>query len=231
MRLRQILRQTAMAGAVCTAAMTLADPALAQDNPGTQAEGDAGADNRIPPPPGYPGPGYSTPRMDPAVRETWLADCRKSLSKRDSGLGGAVIGGVVGGIAGNRIAGRGHRTAGTVAGAAIGTGAGMLIGRAGDDGRARDECETYLEDYEARYTQGYSGYGYGGYGYGYPAYGYRGGCCMPTMMVPVIPMPRAEPQCTETVEYVYEDVPARPARRVVPDKRVKIVPDKRIPVK
>ena len=50
------------------------------------------------------------------------------------------------------------------------------------------------------------------------------------MMVPVMQMPRAEPECTETVEYVYEDVPVRPARRVIPQKRVKVVPDKRIKI-
>ena len=56
----------------------------------------------------------------------------------------------------------------------------------------------------------------------------------------MVPVARAEPECTETVEYVYEDVPVRPrpkARyvpkrtKIVPDKRVKMAPDKRVPVK
>lgn len=159
---------------------------------------------------------------DPDARRAWLTDCRQRLSARDSGVGGAVIGGVVGGLAGNRIAGRGNRTVGTLAGAAVGAAAGAVIDKAEDQGRNRDECEAYLDDYYARYTQG-GGYapGYGG-GY-YPAYGYPGqGCCMAPAMVPAGP-----PHCTETVEYVYEDVPVRPARRVIP-RRSKVVPDKRV---
>ncbi|MBB4857870.1 hypothetical protein HNO88_001184 [Novosphingobium chloroacetimidivorans] len=196
------------------------------------------------PPPEAPAP-YPDPRQPfqseaqfhAGARDAWLADCRQRVAARDDGIGGAVIGGVVGGVAGNRIAGRGNRTVGTVAGAAVGAVAGAAIDRAEDRGRARDECEAYLDDYYARYTASYpqSGYGgqaYPGYGYsGYaPAYGYPAGCCTsaPVMMVPA----PAAPQCTETVEYVYEDVPARPrTRRHVPDKRVKIVPDKRVRIK
>lgn len=191
---------------------------------------------------------FGTPRMpyedtveydyNAAAREAWLADCRHRLSARDSGVGGAVIGGAVGGLAGNRIAGRGNRTVGTIAGAAIGAAAGAAIDRAEDTGR--DACEAYLDDYYDRYAQGgYHAPGYTpGYGYASPALAYAypaAGCCMaqPMMMVPV----SAEPRCTETVEYVYEDVPVRgPARRhiprarkVVPDKRVKIVPEKTLP--
>ncbi|MFT4053210.1 MAG: glycine zipper 2TM domain-containing protein [Novosphingobium sp.] len=208
--------------AVVVATLSLAaSPALAHDEP----DGRPYAYDR-----GYDGRGY-----DP--REAWLADCRQRLSSRDSGVGGAVIGGVVGAVAGNRIAGRGNRTVGTVAGAAVGAVAGAAIDKAEDRGRNRDECEAYLDDYYARYERGggYPGPAQQGY---YPAYGYPvQGCCMaqPMMMVPV-----AQPKqnCTETVEYVYEDVPVRPARRViprrgkvVPDKRVKIVPDKRVPIK
>ncbi|WP_159979833.1 MULTISPECIES: glycine zipper 2TM domain-containing protein [unclassified Novosphingobium] len=159
---------------------------------------------------------------EPAARDAWLVDCRQRLSSRDSGLGGALIGGVVGGFAGNRIAGRGNRTVGTLAGAAVGAAAGTVIDKAEDTGRNADECASYLDDYYARYTQtgGHPGYG-GGYaqqGY-HPAYGYS---------------EQAQP-CTETIEYVYEDVPIRPAYRVIPkrpkaiaDKRVRIVTDKRI---
>ncbi|PNU01743.1 glycine zipper 2TM domain-containing protein [Novosphingobium guangzhouense] len=203
-----------------------------------------------PEPPAY---GYNHDSgYDP--REAWLADCRQRLSSRDSGVGGAVIGGVVGGLAGNRIAGRGNRTVGTVAGAAVGAVAGAAIDKAEDRGRNRDECEAYLDDYYARYQTGggYPGYGPGyGQGYGssyasgygapqgyYPAYGYpQQGCCMTQPMM-IVPVAQPKPNCTETIEYVYEDVPVRPARRaiprrtkVVPDKRVKIVPDKRVPIR
>lgn len=154
---------------------------------------------------------------EPAARDAWLVDCRQRLSARDSGLGGALIGGVVGGFAGNRIAGRGNRTVGTLAGAAVGAAAGTVIDKAEDTGRNHDECEAYLDDYYARYTQSGGNPGYGSYaqqGY-YPA--------------------QPQPSCTETVEYVYEDAPVRPAYRVIPkrpraapDKRVRIVPDKRV---
>lgn len=208
------------------------------------------ADDRAgPPPPHHPHPprpmadhhaDYVAPRADPA-REAWLADCRSRVSGRDRGVGGAVLGGVIGGVAGNRIAGRGNRTVGTVAGAAVGAAAGVAIDRAEDRGRVRDECEAYLDDYYARYAAGpayQGGYAYApSYGaptYAYaPGYGYpASGCCMaaPVMMVPV----QTEPECTETVEYIYEDVPVRrktyrPARtKIVRDKRVKVVGDKRI---
>lgn len=168
-------------------------------------------------------------RFDSPSRDAWLADCRQRLSARDSSAGGAVIGGVAGGIAGNRIAGRGNRIVGTAVGAAAGAAVGAAIDQAGDARRNRDACEAYLDDYYARYSQVgyYQPYGYPqGYGYAAPAYG----CCMapqPAMMVPVT----AEAQCTETVEYVYEDVPARPAsrKRYIP-RRSKAVPDKRVPV-
>lgn len=185
-------------------------------------------------------------QFDPAAREAWLADCRQRISANDRGVGGAVIGGLVGGVAGNRIAGRGNRTIGTVAGAAVGAAAGVAIDRAEDRQRNRDTCEAYLDDYYASYqnawaSRGYQPtYGYQGYPVAYaPAYGYAQGCCggAPMMMVPAPVQPA--PQCTETVEYIYEDVPARtvhrpaPARRAktVPDKRVRMAPDKRVSTK
>ncbi|MFD2404102.1 hypothetical protein [Novosphingobium soli] len=155
-------------------------------------------------------------------------------------------------MAGNRLAGRGNRTAGTVTGVAVGAAAGALIDKAEDSGRDRDACAAYLDDDYARMVpppgypapaypgayasaayppNGYGpGYGYG-YGYGYPA---AGCCAAPAMMM--VPVVQAAPHCTETVEYVYEDVPA-PARRVaprrsrVPDKRVKLAPNKRVPTR
>jgi hypothetical protein len=176
---------------------------------------------------------YDAPLANPG-REAWLADCRQRVSSRDRGVGGAVIGGVVGGVAGNRIAGRGNRTVGTLAGAAVGAAAGAVIDKAEDAGRNRDECEAYLDDYYARYQSGSDGLGYGramaapvyASGYGYPQ-GYAYGCCgaAPVMMVPAAVQP--QPECTETVEYVYEDVPVRyKARRTV--KRTKIIRDKRV---
>ncbi|HUD29310.1 MAG TPA: glycine zipper 2TM domain-containing protein [Novosphingobium sp.] len=221
--------------AAALAALSLAaTPAFAQ-------EGYAGADYTAP---GYDAGGYPDREYAPPhgggyagdPREAWLADCRQRLSSRDSGVGGAVIGGLVGGVAGNRIAGSGNRTVGTIAGAAVGAAAGAVIDKTEDSGRNRDECEAYLDDYYARYNQqaaypggpvygGYPQQGYyaaPGYGYGYAAQG----CCMaqPMMMVPVR---QAQPNCVETVEYVYEDVPVRPARRVIP-RRSKVVPDKRV---
>jgi hypothetical protein len=217
------------------------------DAPGQESWRDHGPD-------GYPESGYRNGRWEPEYGpggEAWLADCRQRVSSRDKGVGGAVIGGVVGGLAGNRIAGRGNRTVGTVAGAAVGAAAGVAIDRAEDNDRVRDECEAYLANYYASYAggqqphpgphRGYAQpYGYPAYSAGYaPAYGYAaGGCCTsaPVMMVPAAVQP--QPECTETVEYIYEDVPVRhttyrPAKRtkIVPDKRIRLSPDKRISAK
>jgi uncharacterized protein YcfJ len=230
--------------AAAAAFAILAGPALAHDHSGPAPDAQA---IPVPLPAQMPAPQTSGPRFagfDPAAREAWLTDCRQRLSARDSGIGGAVIGGLVGGVAGNRIAGRHNRTVGTIAGAAVGAIAGAAIDKAEDSGRNRDECEAYLDDYYARYTQG--GYATWGYGqsYGYTAHGQPSGhpmpgCCMaqPMMMAPVM-MVQSQPHCTETVEYVYEDVPVRPRvryipkrTRIVPDKRVKLVPDKRVPTK
>ncbi len=92
-----------------------------------------------------------------------------------------------------------------------------------------DGCEAFLQDFYARRDpRGYQPYGYGG---PMQAYGYGAGCCMPMVMVPVMQPAKVEPDCTETVEYVYEDVPARRqiqrAPRRAPDKRIRIAPDKR----
>lgn len=215
-------------GCAALALSAIAAPALANDQPAPSEPplyqpgvAPAGPDSR-------PEWRENTPQgaryaMDSRARDEWLGECRQRIARRDNGVGGALIGGVVGGIAGNRIAGRGNRTAGTIAGAAVGAVAGAAIDRAEDNGRVRDECESYLDSY-------YDYYAYAsrhpGYGFGYqPAYGYAAGCCQ---AAPVAIAPRREPECTETVEYVYEDVPARPKVRRIPTKRVKIVPDKRI---
>ena len=251
-------RLTLRTATFAAAGLTLALPggaALAHDGPhaGHRADGRGqGPEDR-----GYP----REARLDPA-REAWLADCRRHAASRDKGLGGAAIGGVVGGVAGNRLAGPGNRTIGTVAGAAVGAVAGAAIDVAEDSGRVRDQCEAYLDDYYANYYRngypgapaGYSGYPQAAYGASYaggpypapaypgyyaPAYGYpTGGCCSPAPVM-MVPVASAQPQCTETVEYVYEDVPVRPkARRapvrhtkVQPDKRIRVAPDKRISTK
>lgn len=161
---------------------------------------------------------YAPPPIDPRVREDWLADCRHRLSSRDNGVGGAVIGGVIGGVAGNRIAGGGNRAVGTIAGAAVGAVVGSAIDKAEDRGRERDDCEVFLDSY----------YAHGDF---HPAYGMPYGYGAPMVMVPVMLTPRGKPECRETVEYVYEDLPARRvirrAPRIVPDKRIRVAPDKR----
>jgi hypothetical protein len=189
------------------------------------AHGDAGP----PPPPPGPPPGWQAPAAAPGygpapeARMAWLNECRQRTARRDDGIGGAVIGGVVGGIAGNRIAGRHHRTLGTVAGAAVGAVAGAAIDRAEDNGRIRDECERYFDDYYAYYAAHARAPAYG-----QPMYGY--GCCQPMAMLPA----RPAPECREEVRYVteYVTVPGRRIipRRPAPDKRVRIVPDKRVRV-
>jgi len=148
------------------AALALAaSPALAQDDA-----------------PPLPAPAaQSAPRLaySQEQRDGWLRECRHRLS--DNGVGGAVIGGVIGGVAGNRIAGKGHRTAGTIVGAGVGAVAGAAIDQGEDAERVRAECENYLERYEATGSSaGYYGqaqYGYAGAGYTYAAaQGCTSGC-------------------------------------------------------
>ena len=71
-------------------------------------------------------------------REFASYDTRDDNRRRDSGIGGALVGGAVGGVVGNRIAGRGDRVIGSVAGAAVGAIAGAAIDRAGDDRNDRE---------------------------------------------------------------------------------------------
>jgi len=222
MRLGQLIC-VSLAGLVCSASPALAHDSHAHDGHTDRYDPSWKADR---------GGHYG---VDPHAREAWLNDCRRRIGSRDNGLGGAAIGGVVGGVAGNRIAGRGDRAVGTIAGAAVGAAAGMAIDKA-EDGRARDECEAFLDNYYAQYSRGgYSGYGYPGYGhhqaYANAQYGYGAGCChQPMMMVPIVRQTVSEPECTETVEYEYVDVPVRAKPRPVPTKRVKVVPQKRVKV-
>lgn len=215
MRLRHIIQTCAAAAALAVAGTAAAQETPGADHVGGPGTAPAGPDAR----PEWRDERSSAPHygVDPAARDAWLSECRRRISVRDDGLGGAVIGGLVGGFAGNRIAGRGNRTVGTLAGAAVGAAAGAAIDRAEDRDRVRDECEVYLDSYYDYYAQAGRAYGYGGYGRAV----YTGaGCCDAA--------PRREPECTETVEYVYEDVPVQSRVRRIPARRTKVVPDKRI---
>lgn len=178
-------------------------------------------------------------------REDWLKECRHRLG--DNGVGGAVIGGVLGGIAGNRIAGKGHRTVGTIAGAAVGAAAGAAIDKAEDAGRVKDQCEAYLERYEAGgYGNAYGGGYYGAasayganysYGYGYPA----AAGCNSVCGYPAMPMPMAVPMmwvpvmmptqgcnyCTKPKVKVHTYV----TEEVIPGKTREIVTYEKVPEK
>ncbi len=142
--------------------------------------------------------------------------------RRDSGIGGALVGGAVGGLLGNRIAGRGDRVIGSVAGAAVGAIAGAAIDRAGDDRNDR------YSDGGWRGDRGYDDRGYDDRGYddrGYisdecdavlPA-GYR--------LVSVPGGQECRDEVTTTEEWVSEDVtiPGRPSYSApVGDKRTKL---------
>lgn len=251
-------RAPALRLVIAAGLVSLAAPALAADQPATDAEGRVFGDTvndplpewksptaahaqpaPLPPMPagpnampmGHPGPDRGAWEE---ARADWLAECRQRFNGKGKVTGG-VVGGLVGGIAGSAIAGRGNRTVGAVVGGVAGAVAGAAIGDSSDRRRARDYCESYLDRYMASYGPGYGVYGYG-YPHGQMTYAYA---MQPMMvMVPVamtaVAAPAAPQQnCTET-EVIEEWVPVtRPAkryiqRRVVPDKRVRIVPDKRI---
>jgi len=236
----------------------LAVPALAADQPATDAEGRVFGDTvndplpewkpasaahgqpaPLPPMPAGPGAmpmghsGQDRVAWEEA-RADWLAECRQRFGGKGKVTGG-VLGGLVGGVAGSAIAGRGNRTVGAVVGGVAGAVAGAAIGDSSDRRRARDYCESYLDRHMASYGPGYGGYGYG-HPHGQMTYGYA---MQPMMvMVPVamttVAAPAAPRQDCKETTVIEEWVPvARPAkryipRRVVPDKRVRIVPDKRI---
>ena len=153
------LRRFAILAPASAALLAWSPYAAAQDASAGSQAGAPYAHGQWPRPPAAASAGAQMPphhqpphlqqAIDPQARAAWLSECRRRLSSRDSGLGGAAIGGLIGGAAGNRIAGKGHRTVGTLAGAAAGAVAGMAIDRAEDSTRNRDECETYLDDYYA----------------------------------------------------------------------------------
>lgn len=101
-----------------------------------------------------------------------------------------------------------------------------------DDWRRRDSaytyCEAYFDDYYRTYTHRGPAYGHG-YAYAVPVY------AAPMMMTHAPVVQPAKENCVETVTTTYEPVrtrviPRRPApRRVIPDKRIRVVPDKRLP--
>lgn len=220
---------------LAAASLALANPALAHPHDGPPPPPDmvdGGYDGPPPPPewhqgPMHPGgPGAYPPGWEQA-RADWLGECRRRHSGGKTATG-AVLGGVVGGVIGNRVAGRGNRTVGTIAGAAVGAVAGGAIGSAADRRDGGDWCETYLE---RNMTWG-QGYPAGGMvqGYGYAPM---------TMMVPVayvqVPVQSQPRECKETVVYYDTVRTTTPARyrtvttyKRVPDKRVRIVPDKRV---
>lgn len=222
MRVCRPILLAAMAGGALAAS-----PALAQGDLSIEPENMAGADYAYdaapgdyaaPPPRALPPqPGERPFAYGEEERQSWLAECRRRYG--DNGLGGALIGGVLGGVAGNRIAGRGNRTVGTIAGAAVGAVAGAAIDKSEDAGRVRDDCEEYLARYEAGDGPG-PGYG-APYGYGY---GYA-----PVMWVPVM-QPGCACNCKPKVREVVEWVDEKPARRVIP-KRTKLQPVKPAPRK
>lgn len=112
------------------------------------------------------GAGYPPPPVGPLPAP---------VRRRDSGIGGALVGGAVGGVAGNLIAGKGNRLAGTLVGAGVGAIAGAAIDRAGDRGPGRRPLPGYAPPPPgADYRDGRS---YDGRGYderGYDGYAPRG---------------------------------------------------------
>ena len=246
---------TALLGSLAASLVTLASPALAAGQAATDAEGrvfgNAPYDPRpewkptppqqpaLPPIPSVDRPGLpamSQPEQQriawEEARADWLAECRARFDHKGRTTG-TIVGGLVGGVAGSAIAGRGNRVVGAIAGGTLGAVAGTAIGNASDKRRARDYCESYLDDYLARQQSGYGPAGYGPTGYGY-AYGYAMQPVM--MMVPVAMVPMAVPaapkrDCKETTVIEEWVTVSHPKRRIIQDKRVRIVPDKRVRTK
>lgn len=170
----------------------------------------------------HSGPAY--PPQPAFDREAWLDQCRAQYGRDrrgrgDGKLGGGILGAAVGGVIGNRVA-DGDRLAGTLIGAGVGGIAGAVLGSvisgSGNNRRAGDECETYLDRYMAG---GYGQQGYYGHGYGY---GYTHGYATQMTYVPVLVQVPQRAIVRETVreEWVEETRthhhsharPARPAK-------------------
>jgi Glycine zipper 2TM domain len=142
----------------------------------------------------YPEPDYGDDDYDYDVPRGYenYERCLKS-----NGLKGAAIGALLGGFAGNRIAGRGNRTGGTLAGAGVGG----LLGVAVE--KASDKCKHHR-------PRGYppQSYGHGWHGgyYYYPQ--------APHVTVTVTPA-ASHTTTTVTEEVYYETVKSHPRKKAV----------------
>jgi hypothetical protein len=147
------------------------------------------------PEPDYDDGGYDVPRGYENYER-----CLKS-----NGLKGAAIGALLGGVAGNRIAGRGNRTGGTLAGAGIGGLLGVAVEKAGNKcSHHRPRAPRPHAAYPYPYPQ--PGYGAGWHG-GYYYY--------PQPVVTTITMtPVTTTTTTVTEEVYYETVKTHRKRAV-----------------
>lgn len=145
-------------------------------------------------------------------------------SRREDGMGGAIIGGTTGAIVGNRIAGRERRAGGTLIGAGLGALAGMAIDKAEDGEQGSGTARLYPYNYDfgqldERVTgggeRGWNGawQGPAGIDYGmpvYPAYGYGYAAAYAVPMMATVMLPVT----TTTTTYVEEEVVETAARKV-----------------
>lgn len=86
----------------------------------------APAATAYPPQPGYAQPAYAEPGY---AQPGAVYPGPAYVERRNSGVGGALVGAAAGGVAGNLIGGRGHRVEGTLIGAGVGGVAGYAIDR------------------------------------------------------------------------------------------------------
>ncbi len=144
---------------------------------------------------------------------------------RSNGVAGGAIGGILGAIAGNRIAGRGNRTIGTIAGAGLGGIAGVAIEK------ASKKCDKYApyDDYRRPTANRYpaqrpypqQSYPYPQQGYPQQSYpqGYQSGYYYYPQSAPMVTtvtvVPGAATTTTTTEEVTYETVYSAPRRHIV----------------
>jgi Ni/Co efflux regulator RcnB len=174
----------------------------------TRQDGVAGPGYPVPKPhhaqpPGapYPGPHHSSSSDDYYDVPRGYDNYERCL--KSNGLTGAAIGALLGGIAGNRIAGRGNRTGGTLAGAGIGG----LLGVAVE--KANDKCKHHRPR-DPRPPVGYPSPNYG--------HGWQGGYYYypqaPQVTVTVVPG-ATHTTTTVTEEIYYETVKSHPRKKAV----------------
>jgi outer membrane lipoprotein SlyB len=90
----------------------------------------------------------------PACRECGTVTGIREINKPGQGTGlGAVAGGVLGAVVGRQIGGRGHRTAGTVVGAAGGAVAGHMIEKKAREGKVFEIGVRFDDGATRSYTQ------------------------------------------------------------------------------